>query len=173
MLFVLSRAGSSQLLPTSLRPFLLTTPRRRRLYINQTGPETTELSGTPNAGEMHCVWPMSPGICVCTRTSQPQKLNTSHDSLTFPLAVLVRFFNWIVCWFGFLLNIPATCYSVSHVLICSILRAATLRKKLQINVSTSSCHSILTPGRPIPGLTIYREAPGRVATGVPIFKSLV
>ena len=34
-------------------------------------------------------------------------------------------------------------------------------------------HIILTPGRPVPVLTLYRQAPGRVATGVPIFKLLV
>ena len=36
-----------------------------------------------------------------------------------------------------------------------------------------SSHSILTPGQPIPALTLQRQAPGRVATLVPIFKSLV
>ena len=34
-------------------------------------------------------------------------------------------------------------------------------------------HSILTPGRPVPELTLSRQAPGRAATGVPIFESLV
>ena len=50
---------------------------------------------------------------------------------------------------------------------------ATLRKKLQIKVSISPTHSILTPGQPVPVLTLLRQAPGKVATGVPIFKSLV
>ena len=36
-----------------------------------------------------------------------------------------------------------------------------------------SVNTILTPGRPVPALTLSRQAPGRVATGVPIFKSLV
>ena len=45
--------------------------------------------------------------------------------------------------------------------------------KLQIKLSVSPNHSILTPGRPVPALTLKRQAPGRVATGVPIFKSLV
>ena len=36
----------------------------------------------------------------------------------------------------------------------TILRAATLRQKLQIQLSTSPSHSILTPGRPVPGLTL-------------------
>ena len=34
-------------------------------------------------------------------------------------------------------------------------------------------HSILTPGQPVPVLTLERQAPGRVATGVLMFKSLV
>ena len=51
----------------------------------------------------------------------------------------------------------------------AILRAAAL----QIKLSTSPSHSILTPGRPVPALTLYRQAPCRVATGVPILKSLV
>ena len=55
----------------------------------------------------------------------------------------------------------------------TILRAATLRYKLQIKRSTSPSHSILTPGRPVPVLTLKRQAPGRVATGVSIFESLV
>ena len=40
--------------------------------------------------------------------------------------------------------------SVSQGRICSILRAATLRYKLQIKLSTSPSHSILTPGQPDP-----------------------
>ena len=53
------------------------------------------------------------------------------------------------------------------------LRAATLRWKLWIKLSTSPSHSILTPGRPVPVPTLYHQVPGRVATEVPIFKSLV
>ena len=55
----------------------------------------------------------------------------------------------------------------------TVLRAATLRWKLQIKLSISPSHSILTPGQPVQALTLYRRAPGRVATGVPIFTSLV
>ena len=36
----------------------------------------------------------------------------------------------------------------------TIARAATLRQKLQIKLSTSSSHSILTSGRPVPALTL-------------------
>ena len=57
--------------------------------------------------------------------------------------------------------------------ICSILHAATLRQKLQIKLSISSSHSILTTGWPVPVLTLQRQASGWVATGVPIFQSLV
>ena len=55
----------------------------------------------------------------------------------------------------------------------TIVRAATLRQNLQVKLSTSPSHSILTPGRLVPTLTLYRQAPGRVAAGVPFFKSLV
>ena len=47
----------------------------------------------------------------------------------------------------------------------TIVRAATLRQKLRIKLSTSPSHNILTPDRPVPVLTLYRQAPGRVATG--------
>ena len=33
-------------------------------------------------------------------------------------------------------------------------------------------HSILTPGQPVPALTLQRQAPGRVSTRVPFYKSL-
>ena len=39
-------------------------------------------------------------------------------------------------------------------------------EKLQVKLSTSPSHTILTPGRPVPALTLYCQAPGRVATGV-------
>ena len=35
-----------------------------------------------------------------------------------------------------------------------IVRAATLRKKLQLKLSTSPSHSILTPGLPVPALIL-------------------
>ena len=53
----------------------------------------------------------------------------------------------------------------------TIVHAATLRQKLQIKLAVSPSHSILTPGRPVPALTLQRQVPGRVVTGVPIFKS--
>ena len=45
-------------------------------------------------------------------------------------------------------------------------RAATLRQKSQVNLSISPSRSMLTQGQPVPALTLYRQAPGRVATGV-------
>ena len=63
--------------------------------------------------------------------------------------------------------------SVSQGRICTILRAATLRQKLRIKLSMSPSHSILTLGRPVPALAVERQVPGRVATGVPMFKSQV
>ena len=86
-----------------------------------------------------------------------------------------------VCW---LLNVPTTCECGVSVLdleivwvpgfVCwlfvlrpsnmrvylrdrsaqTILRAATLRQKLQIKLSISPSHSILTPSQPVPALTL-------------------
>ena len=47
----------------------------------------------------------------------------------------------------------------------TILRAATLRYKLQTKLSISPSDTLLTPGQPVPALTLKRQAPGRVATG--------
>ena len=55
----------------------------------------------------------------------------------------------------------------------AILRAATLRYNLQIKLSISPSHGILTSGQQVPALTLCRQASGRVATGVPILKSLM
>ena len=44
--------------------------------------------------------------------------------------------------------------SVSQGRICTIVHAATLRQKLQIKLSTSPSHSILTLGQPVPALTL-------------------
>ena len=49
----------------------------------------------------------------------------------------------------------------------TIVCAATLREKLKIKLSISSHHSIVTPGQPV-ALTLKHQAPGKVATGVPI-----
>ena len=65
-----------------------------------------------------------------------------------------------VCW---LLNVPATCECIS---------GTDLLRQFYVLPHWDS-HSILTPGRTFPTLILYRQAPGRVATGVPIFKSMV
>ena len=44
-----------------------------------------------------------------------------------------------------------------------------LRKSLQIKLSISSSHIILTPGHPVPFLTPNRQAPSGIATDVSIF----
>ena len=53
------------------------------------------------------------------------------------------------------------------------LRAATLRWKVQVKLAIPPRHGILTPGQPVPALILQRQAPGRVATGVPHLKSVV
>ena len=91
----------------------------------------------------------------------------------------IAFFVFFVCLFfcslfvGWLLNVPATCECIRDGSAQAVLRAATLRLKLQTKLSISPSHSILTPGGPVPVLTLKRQEPGRVATGVPILKSLV
>ena len=54
-----------------------------------------------------------------------------------------------------------------------IVHAVVLRQKLQKKLSDSPSHSMLTSVQPVPALTLWRQPPGRVATGVPIFESLV
>ena len=64
--------------------------------------------------------------------------------------------------------------SISQGQICSdSLRITTPRQKWQVRLAVSPIHSILTPGQPVPALTLYRQVPGRAATGVPIFKPVV
>ena len=46
-----------------------------------------------------------------------------------------------------------------------------LRAETKLSVSPS--HSILTLGQPAPALTLYHQGSGRIASGVPILKSLV
>ena len=53
--------------------------------------------------------------------------------------------------------------------ICAI----TLRLKSLIKFAISSSHSTLTPSQPVPVLILQQQVPGKVTTGVPIFKSLV
>ena len=55
----------------------------------------------------------------------------------------------------------------------TIVLAATPKGNLQIKLSVSPSQCMLTPGRPVPGMTLHRQAPGRVATRVSVFQSLV
>ena len=55
----------------------------------------------------------------------------------------------------------------------TVARTATVRYKLYIKLAASTIHSIQTPGQPVPALTLQRQVPGRVPTGVPVFKSLL
>ena len=56
---------------------------------------------------------------------------------------------------SWLLNVPATCeVYLRDGSAPTILRAATLRWKLQIQLSISPSHRILTPGQPVPALTL-------------------
>ena len=74
--------------------------------------------------------------------------------------VLVLFCFVLFC-FGFFCDMEVcllvgclTSQEQAGVSAMTILRAATLRYKLRIKLSTSPSHSILTPGRPIPALTL-------------------
>ena len=54
-----------------------------------------------------------------------------------------------------------------------VVRTATLRSKVQIKLSIKPSRSIPTPSQPVPALTLLLQAPGRVATGLRLFKPLV
>ena len=54
-----------------------------------------------------------------------------------------------------------------------IARAATLKYVPQRRCSVSPSHNIRTLGQPVIALTLSCQSPGRVTTGVPVFKSLV
>ena len=92
------------------------------------------------------------------------RCGTLHQ-LSPPLTVMGKVCLLVGC-------LTSQCISGTDLLL-TILRAVTLRQRLQIQLSTSPSHSILTPGQPVPALTLQRQAPGRLATGVPILKSLV
>ena len=77
---------------------------------------------------------------------------------------------WTVCFVCWLLIVPATCECIS---------GTDLHRQFDVLPHWDrSCRSNfpshpVTVYRPVPVLTLKRQAPGRVATGVPIFKSLV
>ena len=55
----------------------------------------------------------------------------------------------------------------------TIVRAATPKIKVQIQLSISPSHCILTPGQAVPALTPERRAPGGVVSEVSDVKSRV
>ena len=63
--------------------------------------------------------------------------------------------------------------SVSQGRICSDMCTCCHTETGVAKPSMSPSHNILTPGQPVEALTLWRQSPGRVATGVPILKSLV
>ena len=66
----------------------------------------------------------------------------------------------LVGWLLACLNVPATCYCISGTgVLGQVLRAATLRQKSRIKLSTSPSRSILTPGQPVPALSLYAGQP--------------
>ena len=72
---------------------------------------------------------------------------------------------------GWLFSVPATCECISGT---DLLNFTCCHTEIEVADQTFHLtHSILTPGRPVPALTLFRQTPDRVATGVPIFKSLV
>ena len=63
--------------------------------------------------------------------------------------------------------------SGTDLFVQTILHAATMRQKLQIELAISPSHNILTLSWPVQALTLQHQAPGKVATGVLKFKSLL
>ena len=99
--------------------------------------------------------------------SPHQKTSKDRDDETTTIANLIPppaacSMKFVVGW---LLYLPATRQRISWTAM--LREVSTLRYKLQIKLSVSPSHGILTPGQPAPALTLERQAPGRVATGVP------
>ena len=93
-------------------------------------------------------------------------------------AVFTTCFDWFYCLvYCCLFTAPSVSFSSQTRKYSwsglTMLCAATLRYNLQIKFAISLSQSFLTPGRPVPVLTLYYQAPGRVATRVPTFQSLV
>ena len=92
----------------------------------------------------------------------------SHRILTLGQPVLAP---GKVCFFGRLTSQQHA--SVSQGRICTDNFTCCHTELQIIKPSTSPSHSILKPGRPVTALTLQCQAPDRVATGVPVLKSLV
>ena len=90
--------------------------------------------------------------------------NCTSNFLSHPITV---YCHWLLA--GCLTSQQQAC--VSQRRICS--DDCTCRHseiKLQIKLSILPSHSILTPGQPVPALTLCQQAPGRVATGISTHK---
>ena len=62
---------------------------------------------------------------------------------------------------------------VRHGFVLTAWIPCTLRQKLQLKLVTEANHSLLTLGRTVLVLSLYRQASGHVATTLPLSKSLV
>ena len=62
-------------------------------------------------------------------------------------------------------SVPCT-YSGSTTVVKAVVWTAALRKELRISLAVLPNQIVLTPGRPVPAPTLYRQAPGSAATGV-------
>ena len=139
--------------------------------------------GGGESGEKSWHWE---DFCLCDRLYDSIPLVRYHQGedpyqeLSFLLDMHPSFHgqsprkDWVGWFAGWLLNVPANMLMhLRHGSAQTFVHAATLRLELQIKLSISSSHSILTPGQQVPALTLLCQAPGSIATGVPIFKSMV
>ena len=81
---------------------------------------------------------------------------------------LVILLLYVCCYF----DVPETCKAyVKDGSVQTTGFAATLKQKLQIRFDISPSHNLPTLGHPVLVLTLQSQAPGRVATRIPMFKS--
>ena len=109
-----------------------------------------------------CTFPLllPPLVCACS--------SYTHFPHT-PLAHYVR---------SLLVNVPATCYCVSGKNLLK--KKKKKKKKVRVSTLNRSCRSnlhpftaYLRPGQPVLAPILWRQAPGWVATKVPVSKSQV
>ena len=100
--------------------------------------------------------------CIVQRGPELSPCRTAVNGLRF---VGPRVTSSRCCLLACLLNVQAT-YELylRDGSAQTIVRAATPRYELQIELSISSIHGILAPGRPFPALSLQRQAPGPVCT---------
>ena len=117
-------------------------------------------------GTLFCFAPsplLPPLVCACS--------SYTHFPHT-PLAHYVR---------SLLVNVPATCYCVSGKnLLIKKKKEKKKKKKVRVSTLNRSCRSnlhpftaYLRPGQPVLAPILWRQAPGWVATKVPVSKSQV